>query len=595
MKSIDERFKDASPVETVNNIIRMFNDAGLSVTEVWKESGVSNCYSLRATIDGTELGTNGKGITRELARASAYAELVERFQSGHLGIGTLEFSDEKKFTKAELLQHSEAVLEEMCTGINFFEGTNLTVKELVDMCGVIAGEEDKLSCLPFYDALNDSKVYLPKKFIRKLYASNGLAAGNSPQEAIVQGFSEVVERHCQSSIHVNRLTPPDVPEEYLKRFPTAYNTIQEIRQAGYEVIIKDCSLGDGYPVVATVILNKREHNYHINLGSNPVFEIALERSLTEIFQGCDINTVCRIKGITANGNSKRQMARNLVTARRNGPGDYPAEFFGNKASYEFVEPADYSNCTNSQLIEVVKDYARKKGCRILLRDLSHLGFNTYRILVPGMSEVYYTNFIGSIPVWRILSDVKNVRRDITQASFDQVFMFNSALKYMITNSSDVLYSKFIDVPLVRGGKDIFLGYMFLAYCEWECMNTAGAYGYARTAAAMKINDKDKEYALALLFLKEYLDAGYELSDALLIVGKLYEKDIVEELRCAYEQGKNPFARYIISCAPENCQGCKYAQTCLKASHERVIPILQKYVSAFDNEAAFNELKGVFNS
>ena len=595
MKSIDERFKDASPVETVNNIIRMFNDAGLSVTEVWKDSGLSNCYSLRATIDGTELGTNGKGITRELARASAYAELIERFQSGHLGIGDIEYSDEKKFTKEELLQNYEAVLEEMCKGINFFEGTKLTVKELIDLCGVIAGEEDELSCIPFYDALNDSKVYIPNKFIRKLYSSNGLAAGNSPQEAIVQGFSEIVERHCQSTIHVNRLTPPDVPEEYLKRFSTAYNTIQEIRQAGYEVIIKDCSLGDGYPVVATVILNKRDHNYHVNLGSNPVFEIALERSLTEIFQGCDINTVCRINGITAKGSSKRTMARNLVMARRNGPGNYPAEFFGNKASYDFVEPVDYSNCTNSQLIEVVKDYARKKGCRILLRDLSHLGFNTYRIIVPGMSEVYYGNFVSSIPIWRILSDVKDVRGDITKATFDQVYMFNSALKYMLSNGPDILYSKFINVPLVRGAKDVFLGYMFLAYCEWECMNFPGAYGYARTAVATKVNDKDKAYDQALLFLKEYLDAGYTLSDALLLVGKLYEEDIVEELRGVYEQGKNPFARFIIPCAPENCRECKYAQTCLKASRERVIPILQKYVSAFDNEAAFNELKGVFNS
>ena len=111
MKSIDERFKDASPVETVNNIIRMFNDAGLSVTEVWKDSGLSNCYSLRATIDGTELGTNGKGITRELARASAYAELIERFQSGHLGIGDIEYSDEKKFTKEELLQEQNMVIK----------------------------------------------------------------------------------------------------------------------------------------------------------------------------------------------------------------------------------------------------------------------------------------------------------------------------------------------------------------------------------------------------------------------------------------------------------------------------------------------------
>ena len=78
MRIIDEKFKDSSPVETVNKINSLLAAHGLRVTEHWSYSDVANCYALRVTVDGTAFGTNGKGVTKELANASAHAELMER-------------------------------------------------------------------------------------------------------------------------------------------------------------------------------------------------------------------------------------------------------------------------------------------------------------------------------------------------------------------------------------------------------------------------------------------------------------------------------------------------------------------------------------
>ena len=80
MKNIDERFKDASPVDTVNRIRRLMQTNGFGVEEEWRESGIKNCFSVRVTIAGTKLSSFGKGVTKELARASGHAELMERLQ-----------------------------------------------------------------------------------------------------------------------------------------------------------------------------------------------------------------------------------------------------------------------------------------------------------------------------------------------------------------------------------------------------------------------------------------------------------------------------------------------------------------------------------
>lgn len=116
MNYVDEKFKDASPVDTVNRIKGILAAQNLSVTEDWFDSNVNNCYSLRVTIDGTKFGTNGKGVTKELANASAHAELMERLQSGLTGRHDLTFPDEKWMNSQELVVNCADFFTRICKG-----------------------------------------------------------------------------------------------------------------------------------------------------------------------------------------------------------------------------------------------------------------------------------------------------------------------------------------------------------------------------------------------------------------------------------------------------------------------------------------------
>ncbi|MBF8984390.1 YcaO-like family protein [Lutibacter sp. B2] len=92
------------------------------------------------------------------------------------------------------------------------------------------------------------------------------------------------------------MTPPTIPKSYLEDFPKINNMIKQIDSNGnYEVIVKDCSLNKGYPVVCVLYINKDDQTYFIKFGAHPIFEIAVERTLTELFQGQNIKSMKGVK------------------------------------------------------------------------------------------------------------------------------------------------------------------------------------------------------------------------------------------------------------------------------------------------------------
>lgn len=101
----------------------------------------------------------------------------------------------------------------------------------------IYGLEDKYITLPFYSIKEKKVVYLPKSTYTPFYGSNGMCAGNSPEEALVQGLSEIIERVVQRRIFTEKPALPDVPEEYIQQFPYVYEIIQNLRNKRKKAII----------------------------------------------------------------------------------------------------------------------------------------------------------------------------------------------------------------------------------------------------------------------------------------------------------------------------------------------------------------------
>jgi len=118
-----------------------------------------------------------------------------------------------------------------------------------------------------------------------IFVSNGMSAGNTRFEARVQCLSEIFERAVKKEIILEELTLPDVPKAVLERFPTIVAGIAKLEAEGFPVLVKDASLGGRFPVMCVAILNPKTGGAFASFGGHPKFEVALERSLTELMQG----------------------------------------------------------------------------------------------------------------------------------------------------------------------------------------------------------------------------------------------------------------------------------------------------------------------
>ena len=75
---------------------------------------------------------------------------------------------------------------------------------------------ESFKSITFYSIRKKEVVQLPFEIVRRLCRSNGMASGNSFDEALCQALSEVIERYALEMIFTKQLTPPEIPKAFIK-------------------------------------------------------------------------------------------------------------------------------------------------------------------------------------------------------------------------------------------------------------------------------------------------------------------------------------------------------------------------------------------
>ena len=178
-------FKENLPEETVNRLKNILKDNNISVEErVFKKSEI-NTYSCRITFENTNIGANGKGMTKEYALASGYAELFERYQNAFLCadlIGKTEefpfyYSPDEKFISFEqLIDEKNIFIEMLISKLGLQKVIKKkqirTLYELNYLDETYKKKENQVLCIPYYSIKEDKVVYIPLNFSRFSYGSN---------------------------------------------------------------------------------------------------------------------------------------------------------------------------------------------------------------------------------------------------------------------------------------------------------------------------------------------------------------------------------------------------------------------------------------
>jgi ribosomal protein S12 methylthiotransferase accessory factor len=361
--------------------------------------------------------TNGKGSTKESALASALGEFIERLNCNFFyndqfwgeEIANAEFvhyPDEKWFKPGPNGELPKEILDEYCLEIYDPE------KELLGthLYDTNSGNIERGICsLPFVRQSDGETVYFPSNLIENLYLSNGMSAGNTLEEAQVQCLSEIFERAVKREIIEGEIALPDVPEEVLAKYPSIVAGIQGLEEQGFPVLVKDASLGGQFPVMCVTLMNPRTGGVFASFGAHPSFEVALERSLTELLQGRSFEGLNDLPQPTFQSEAVTE-PNNFVEHFIDSSGLVSWRFFSSKSDYDFVEWDFTNDGENSNADEAAELFGilEEMGKEVYMAVYEHLGATACRILVPDYSEIYLVEDL----IWDNTNKALAFREDI---------------------------------------------------------------------------------------------------------------------------------------------------------------------------------------
>jgi oxazoline/thiazoline synthase len=115
-----------------------------------------------------------------------------------------------------------------------------------------------------------------------VFESNGLSAGNTKEEAILQGLLELIERDAVAIWWFNQLKRPPLNTEKLKGDAWFMQTIADLQREGYNVCMLDLTTDTRIPVTAAV--GKANEGWLIGYGCHFDSGIAASRALSELVQ-----------------------------------------------------------------------------------------------------------------------------------------------------------------------------------------------------------------------------------------------------------------------------------------------------------------------
>jgi len=336
---------------------------------------------LRAGLSG---GSYGKGSTAEQGEASALMEAIERYTGIFQGDeirATRRFADfpsNDAIPPNNVLLFSEAQFQPQDGQHNHDAPTP-----------ALFDPSAKIEWSPVWSLRDQRFKYLPTSLLYFYYRgpaaqladSNGCAAGNTLEEAMVQGFLELVERDAYAIWWYNRVQRPELD---LGQFDDSYvrDLRSQLADRGRRLWVLDVTGDLGIPTFVAITHWLKDGQENIEFGSGAHFDtrIALLRALTELNQFLSI-------GLMGGGKGDKSSLDGITPLRLQ---NYPYLTPGGKpAVQKDVERKFGGLDTREQVMACVK-IAEQSGLDFLVLDQTRpdIEVPVVRVIVPGLRHFY---------------------------------------------------------------------------------------------------------------------------------------------------------------------------------------------------------------
>jgi len=392
--------KDSALEDTLEKARALLSKHGFPVELVSSKHPVQNCWSVHLrSSECPQIYTNGKGSSELASEASALCEFFERLSTNlfffdyYLGNNAAEndfvfYPTEKWFpieSSSTIPTHHPDGTELLSASLrSFYNPDNeLLPAQLLD--NNTDNPDRGIAALPFEQIDTEETVYFPVSILTNLYVSNGMAAGNTSTECRAQALAEILERYVKNQVIAKGLCLPTVPEEVLARFPRIQKDIEELKAHGFSILVKDASMGGKFPVICVLLMNPENGGCYASFGASCRFEVALERTVTELLQGRGLD---QLDNFQQPSHDLAAVADelNLESHFIDSDGLLSWKMFGDQPDVEF---ADWNfEGSTAEEVDHLKSIVTQSGHEAYCAEYLHCGIYTCRIIVPGMSDIY---------------------------------------------------------------------------------------------------------------------------------------------------------------------------------------------------------------
>jgi oxazoline/thiazoline synthase len=359
-----ERIEADLPLNTNYRATHNFSGAAETVNE------------LRA---GLRSGSFGKGSTAEQGEASALMEAIERYSGIFQGDEIRAKRRLADFPPGEAVPPNQVLL---FSDAQLRQDDGETTPTLFD-------EAAKIEWSPVWSLRDECFKYVPTSLLYFFYRgpaafsadSNGCAAGNTLEEAIVQGFLELVERDAYAIWWYNCLERPTLD---LDQFDDSYvrDLRKQLAETGRKLWVLDVTSDLGIPTFVAVTHWMQNGQENIEFGSGAHFDarIALLRALTELNQFLSL-------GLMGGGTGEKSSLDGINPLRLQ---DHPyLTPNGNPAAQPDFGPKFGQLDTHEQAAACVR-LAKEAGLDFLVLDQTRpdIEVPVVRVIVPGLRHFY---------------------------------------------------------------------------------------------------------------------------------------------------------------------------------------------------------------
>ncbi len=266
--------RSCTPEETLERIEKFVPDAGITrvadITDL-DRIGIPVYSCIRpAAAEGAISVYNGKGGTEAEAKVAGIMEGIERYSAEAVP------RDLMPVTYANMRINGENPVDPR--DLILPTATDPT-QELPWVKGWDIVNNEEVS-VPFCAVVHPNPYYMPTLFRS---SSNGVASGNTLEEAIFYALTELIERDSWSLVETTR----DTGKKLSDLPPKVAEMAKKFEDAGVEVILRDITSDLGIPTIAAVaddVQMKDPRLLMIGMGTHSNPEIAMIRALSEVAQ-----------------------------------------------------------------------------------------------------------------------------------------------------------------------------------------------------------------------------------------------------------------------------------------------------------------------